>query len=223
MLAGRPNPDSGRRFYFTAVPEKAVSLALRPMNARKPGLPSTRELDFETVKSGWRVKVFEAYDEEWLDFVMACRKGSSVWERYGAVQGGTVDDSVFVTMELYTAGLLDRDEALSRLAGEKPSVQISIHEQEIIDRCLHLTETSAISVGSEPQESPVPNPTLLQMKYSRVVRLLAKALQIGIPDALDVFYRSETYMNLSEPRNHLHNMGDLCLVDEIILELQRGQ
>ena len=37
------------------------------------------------------------------------------------------------------------------------------------------------------------------------------------------FYRSETYMNLSEPRNHLHNMGDLCLVDEIILELQRGQ
>ena len=58
MLAGRPNPDSGRRFYLTAVPEKAVSLALRPMNARKPGLPSTRELDFETVKSGWRVKVF---------------------------------------------------------------------------------------------------------------------------------------------------------------------
>ena len=66
MLAGRPNPDSGRRFYLTAVPEKAVSLALRPMNARKPGLPSTRELDFEAVKSGWRVKVFEAFDEEWL-------------------------------------------------------------------------------------------------------------------------------------------------------------
>lgn len=223
MLAGRPNPDSGRRFYLTAVPEKAVSLALRPMNARKPGLPSTRELDFETVKSGWRVKVFEAYDEEWLDFVMACRRGSDVWERYGVVQGGTVDDSVFVTMELYTAGLLDRDEALTRLASLRPSVQISIHEQEIIERCLHLTETSAISVGSEPQESPVPNPTLLQMKYSRVVRLLAKALQIGIPDALDVFYRSETYMNLSEPRNHLHNMGDLCLVDEIVLELQRRQ
>ena len=117
MLAGRPNPDSGRRFYLTAVPEKAVSLALRPMNARKPGLPSTRELDFEAVKSGWRVKVFEAYDEEWLDFVTPCRKGSNVWERYGAVQGGTVDDSVFVTIELCTAGLIDRAEALGRLAG----------------------------------------------------------------------------------------------------------
>ena len=93
------------------------------------------------------MKVFEAFDEEWLDFVTACRKGSSVWERYGAVQGGTVDDSVFVTMELYTAGLLDRDEALTRLASEKPSIQICIHEQEIIDRCLRLKETNAIPDG----------------------------------------------------------------------------
>ena len=37
------------------------------------------------------------------------------------------------------------------------------------------------------------------------------------------FYRSETYMNLSKPRNHMHNMGDLFLVDELILDLQRGQ
>ena len=63
------------------------------------------------------MKVFEAYDEEWLDFVTPCRKGSNVWERYGAVQGGTVDDSVFVTIELCTAGLIDRAEALGRLAG----------------------------------------------------------------------------------------------------------
>ena len=67
------------------------------------------------------------------------------------------------------------------------------------------------------------NHTLLQMKYSRVICLLAKAMQIDIPDAMDVFHRSETYRNLSEPQNHLHNMSDLYLVDELILELQRGQ
>ena len=71
--------------------------------------------------------------------------------------------------------------------------------------------------------SELVNPTLLQMKYSRVICLLAKALGISIPDAMDVFYRSETYRNLSEPKNHLHNMGDLYLVDELMLELQRGQ
>ena len=67
------------------------------------------------------------------------------------------------------------------------------------------------------------NHTLLQMKYSRVICLLAKAMQIDIPDAMDVFYRSETYRHLREPQNHLHNMSDLYLVDELILELQRGQ
>lgn len=52
---------------------------------REAGIARYWELDFEAVKAGWRVKVFEAYDEEWLDFVMACRRGSNVWERYGAV------------------------------------------------------------------------------------------------------------------------------------------
>ena len=35
--------------------------------------------------------------------------------------------------------------------------------------------------------SELVNPTLLQMKYSRVICLLAKALGISIPDAMDVF------------------------------------
>ena len=103
------------------------------------------------------------------------------------MQGGTVEDSVFVTMGLYTAGLPDKDEALTRLASQKPSVQICILEQEIIESCLRLTETSAISDGMEPPKSRAPNPTLMQMKYSRVICLLSKTLQIGIMDALDVF------------------------------------
>lgn len=65
------------------------------------------------------------------------------------------------------------------------------------------------------------NPTLLQMKYSRVINLLAKALEVDIPTAMDLFYRSETYKNLTQLDNHLHNMSDLYLVDELMLELQR--
>lgn len=64
------------------------------------------------------------------------------------------------------------------------------------------------------------NPTLLQMKYSRVINLLAKKLEVDVPTAMDLFYRSETYKNLSQRDNHLHNMSDLYLVDELLLELQ---
>ena len=67
------------------------------------------------------------------------------------------------------------------------------------------------------------NETLLQMKYARVVSLLAETLNIFQERALDLFYNSDTYKYLSKKMYHLHNMGDVYLVDEIILELQTKQ
>ncbi len=65
--------------------------------------------------------------------------------------------------------------------------------------------------------------TLLQMKYARVVSLLADTLGIDDERALNLFYTSDTYTCLSEKKNYLHNMSDAYLVDEIILELQAKQ
>lgn len=67
------------------------------------------------------------------------------------------------------------------------------------------------------------NKTLLQMKYARVVSLLAETLNVSQVRALDLFYNSDTYKFLSQKMYHLHNMGDAYLVDEIILELQAKQ
>jgi len=67
------------------------------------------------------------------------------------------------------------------------------------------------------------NETVLQMKYARIVSLLADTLRISQEHSLDIFYNSNTYRCLSEKKYHLHNMGDAYIVDEIILELQRNQ
>lgn len=72
-------------------------------------------------------------------------------------------------------------------------------------------------------ENPLINETLLQMKYSRVVSLLAEALNISQERALGLFYNSDTYRYLSQKMYHLHNMSDAYLVDEIMLELQAKQ
>ena len=72
-------------------------------------------------------------------------------------------------------------------------------------------------------ENPLINETLLQMKYARIVSLLAKTLGISQERALEVFYTSDTYGYLSKKMYHLHNMSDAYLVDEIILELQAKQ
>lgn len=70
-------------------------------------------------------------------------------------------------------------------------------------------------------ENPLINETLLQMKYARIIGLLAKQLDISHPRALEVFYNSETYSYMSRKMYHLHNMSDAYLLDEIMLELQR--
>ena len=75
----------------------------------------------------------------------------------------------------------------------------------------------------EMAENHLINETLLQMKYSRVVSLLAETLDISQERALGLFYNSDTYRYLSQKMYHLHNMSDAYLVDEITLELQAKQ
>lgn len=70
------------------------------------------------------------------------------------------------------------------------------------------------------EQNTLVNETLLQMKYARVIGLLAERLQITRPKALEVFYNSDTYTNLRNKANHLHNMSDAFLVDELMLELE---
>ena len=70
---------------------------------------------------------------------------------------------------------------------------------------------------------PLVNDTLLQMKYARIVLLLAKVLNIPEPKALDIFYRSKTYLDLRSGANGLHNMGDRFIVDELLAEVGRAE
>lgn len=66
--------------------------------------------------------------------------------------------------------------------------------------------------------NPLINETLLQMKYARVISLLAKKLTVPEDKAMAIFYNSKTYSNLNDLRNGLQNMSDAFLVDEIIQE-----
>ena len=64
------------------------------------------------------------------------------------------------------------------------------------------------------------NPILLQKKYSRIVALLSEELGVTLSEALDIFYRSETYQLIREGVSDLHCMSDQYLVEEIKREYQ---
>ncbi len=75
---------------------------------------------------------------------MECRQGGNVWQAYDAVRGGIADDRIFNTIELYTAGIISKEETLSRLVYEKPNNQICIISQEVADRYLRFISSEEL-------------------------------------------------------------------------------
>ena len=146
VSAGRRFLDFGQGFYLTDLEEQAVSWASRPANQNLPKILNIYELDIDGIAAaGLRYKRFGAYDEEWLDFIVANRKGQDRWKEYDIIEGGIANDRVFNTIELYAAGLTPMDEALHKLRYEAPNNQICILCQPIIDRYLHFVECKEIN------------------------------------------------------------------------------
>ena len=146
--AGRRNLDFGQGFYVTDLEQQAVSWATRPVNGGKPNILNKYDLDIEAIfLRTYRYKKFDAYDSEWLDFVVSNRRGGIDWQNYDIIEGGIANDRVFNTIELYEANLISKEEALDRLKYEKPNNQICILNQEIVDN--HLQFIESVNIGKE--------------------------------------------------------------------------
>lgn len=59
------------------------------------------------------------------------------------------------------------------------------------------------------------NPILLQKKYSRVIVEFSRNAGISIRQALDFFYHSITYKDMSEGVSDMHCRSDEYLVQEL--------
>ena len=124
LLHSRTKTDFGRGFYLTSLYNQAKNWCQKFRKRGRYGNVSRYILNdaaFEKLK----LLRFAAYSEDWLDFVMACRKGTDSTD-YDAVSGGVADDRVFNTVELYFENLIDKSEAIKRLCYEKPHMQITL-------------------------------------------------------------------------------------------------
>ena len=133
--------DFGEGFYLTPRREQAANYAERFRKMRKSPVLNTYQLD--ELPAWCAYKRFEAYDEEWLDYIAQCRKGLP-HAHYDVVEGGIANDNVFDTINLYTGGLIDKSEALKRLQYHKPNWQICICSQEVLDSCLHFVTSEQL-------------------------------------------------------------------------------
>ena len=130
----RPDVDFGRGFYTTSMKDQAVKWCGRFKRRGKSGIISCYEFD-EAASYKLKIRNFETYSEEWLDFILACRREMDT-SNYDIVMGGVANDKVFNTVELYFEHLIDKKEAINRLRYEKPNIQICFRTEEAL-RLLH--------------------------------------------------------------------------------------
>ena len=124
------NKDFYLGFYCTLLPEQAIRWA-----TRFDGIGYLNEYLY-TPNDTLRVKHFPEMSEEWLDFILKCRRKQDSSD-YDIVMGGVANDKVFNTVELYFDHLIDKQEAIKRLRYEKPNMQICFRSERALKQ-LHF-------------------------------------------------------------------------------------
>ena len=146
----RKKVDFGQGFYLTKLRQQAElwaeTIAERKGRNADPTL-STYSFDYDATKSeGYRIKIFENYDLDWLEYVVDCRKGGTKQYQYDIVEGGVANDNVIDTVEDYENGIITAKQALGQLRYKKVNHQICILNQEIVDKYLTFISSETINL-----------------------------------------------------------------------------
>ncbi|MBR3497012.1 MAG: DUF3990 domain-containing protein [Prevotella sp.] len=142
---GRDNLDFGQGFYVTDIRQQAVDWAMNVANRRKEKpLLNRYRLFRDSIIANARTLIFDAYDINWLEFVVANRQGKNMSKDYDYIEGGVANDRVIDTVNLYLAGLMTQETALARLSEHKPNNQICLLNQSLTDKYLIFDGTECI-------------------------------------------------------------------------------
>jgi hypothetical protein len=138
----RKNVDFGQGFYTTTILEQAQKWCKKFLDKGQDSVVSFYNLDELTLKE-YKILQFENYSEEWLDFIISCRRAEDSSD-YDVVMGGVANDKVFNTVELFLDNLIDKKEALKRLRYEKPNFQIVFRNQKALEKCVTFLKSENV-------------------------------------------------------------------------------
>lgn len=112
--------DFGYGFYTTTNKAQAENFAQKVV-VRRGGTPIVNiyEIDDNIGNELLKIKRFKAPDEEWLDFVFTNRNGTYNGKQYDLIIGAVANDDVYRTLQVYSTGLLTKEQALEALKIKK--------------------------------------------------------------------------------------------------------
>ena len=127
--------DFGKGFYLTTFEEQAKKWARRKA-LRQGKTAIVNEYVLLDDLSDYQVLSFGNENEQWLDFVCACRNGKEINKKFDIIIGNVANDDVFKTVDMYFRGLWDKQKVLDELRYYKKNDQICIVNQNTLDTVL---------------------------------------------------------------------------------------
>lgn len=116
LTKSKPGKDFGKGFYLSDVEEQALELASFK-SEQLGGQPVVSKFEFlkeDLFNSGLKIKIFEDYSLEWVDFIIANRTGRPV-EQYDFVYGPIANDKVGRQLRRFFDEDIDKNELMERL------------------------------------------------------------------------------------------------------------
>ncbi|OAV75786.1 hypothetical protein Barb7_00562 [Bacteroidales bacterium Barb7] len=135
IMKGKYAKDFGTGFYCTAIKEQAFRWA------KRYDTPVISTYQFET-DDKLKVLSFEGMTEEWLDFIVDCRRG--VQHDYDIVIGAMANDQIFNYISEYVNEVLTREQFWVLAKFKYPTHQVNLCTEQAL-KCLTFITGEAVS------------------------------------------------------------------------------
>ena len=188
-----PHRDFGQGFYVTKFKQHAQNWAKRKGRFSNNGFVSEYEFYYsELVTRKCKIKQFETYNEEWLDFVVLNRndKNPIPAHDYDIVEGPVADDKVQNRIADYLNGEITKTGFLEELKWHEETHQICFctiaslqflqqaDKSKLVSKFLHLGEP--------------------------IVEKLVTDFGFDEKTATDKFFSSNTFSHIADTSTHLY-------------------
>jgi len=127
--------DFGNGFYTTSNQNQAERWACvkkKRFEKKSKAIVTIYQISKELfANQNYIIKEFVKADEQWLDFIIANRKGE-ISHNYDIVIGPVANDTLYATITLYESGILNKEETIKRLKVHNLYDQVSFHNNKVL-------------------------------------------------------------------------------------------
>jgi hypothetical protein len=204
-----PYRDFGRGFYVTKIKQHAENWAKRKSRYKHNGFITEYEFYYsELVTRNCKIKQFQTYDEEWLDFVVLNRndKNPIPAHDYDIVEGPVADDKVQNRIVDYLNGEITKETFLEELKWHEETHQIC------------FCTVASLQFLKQPDSGKMVSKFL--HIGEPIVEKLVTDFDLDEKTAIDKFFSSNTFSKLADTSNKLYEKDWTEIYNLLLNELK---